>query len=126
VSHPCIKLLVVHLPFNSPCNFRSTETYGFGSLIAAIQGVSLTESPGGQQGQQESTMCPGSTEGQCHPGQCCQKVKGGDPSPLLSSWSARSSSRLPHTKQTAYWREFDEGSGASLLGGRAESQGCSA
>lgn len=43
-------------------------TYGFGSLIASVQGLSLPEGPDGQQGEQESTVCPGSKEGQGHPG----------------------------------------------------------
>lgn len=82
----------------------------------------IAQGPDGQKGEQKSVMFPGSTEGQCHPGQCYQQAEGGDPSPFLSLEvlslivDSPVQGKHEHTGQgPAKGHKYDEGPGACLL-----------
>jgi len=94
---------------------------------------------GGWQVDDEPEVCPGCQEGQCHPGvhteECGQQVEGGSPSPLLCPGEAPSGVVCPllgsplqerwgaTAESPAEGYEDGEGTGASLLRGKAEGAG---
>jgi len=96
-------------------------------------------SAGGRQVDHEPAVCPGSQEGQWYSGvrqeECGQQVEGGSPSPLLCPSEAPSGVLCPVLGFSVQerWRatgespaeayEDDEGTGASLLWGKAEGAG---